>query len=405
MHSILCRKCGEPANQTAYHTSCADCGGPMHFDYADEAYRAERKGASMWKYRALLPVGADAKLVTLEEGETPLVRARFEERAEVWIKNETRNPTGSHKDRCLTVGVTKAVELGLPAIMLYSDGSTALSAAAYAARAGLRCVIAFGRGASELRLLPLMVYGARLLEYQGTPDEALAWVHEACEKLKLYEASTYRLANPYEAEAPRTIGFEILEQLGGVPDWIVCPAGGGGTLAGIFKAFGELQARGEIEKMPRMAAVVPQGYTALEAALAKDVTKEKELRAVVPREVPPTIQVKTALAYPPDGIEALRAIKWSDGLVLQVSDAEAVAAQAKLGAADGIYGEPSSAASVAGVLKLLESGKIGPGERVVAVVTGSGFRETATVAGRIPLEKVSVDGTNGLKAVEKIVGR
>ena len=404
MHTILCRKCGELTDQKAYHTSCADCGGPLHFDYGEESYKAERKGSSIWKYRSILPVGAEAKIVSLEEGGTPLMRARFDERAEVWIKNETRNPTGSHKDRSLSVGVTKALELGLPAIVLYSDGSTALSAAAYAARAGLRCVITFGRGAAEQRLLPLMVYGARLLEYQGTPDEALAWVHEACEKLKLYEASTHRLANPYEAEAPRTIGFEILEQLGGVPDWIVCPVGGGGTLAGIFKAFGELQSRGEIERMPRMAAVVPQGYNALEAALAKDVTKEKELRALVPKQVPATIQVKTALAFPPDGIEALRAVKWSDGVVLQVSDAEALAAQAKLGAADGIYCEPSSAASVAGVLKLLDSGKIAPGERAVAVVTGSGFRETATVMGRIPLKKIAVDGSNGLQTLEKVVG-
>jgi threonine synthase len=250
-----------------------------------------------------------------------------------------------------------------------------------------------------------MVYGARLLEYQGTPDEALAWVRESCEKLKLYEASTHRLANPYEAEAPRTIGFEIMEQLGGVPDWIVCPTGGGGTLAGIFKAFGELQSRGEIEKMPRMAAVVPQGYTALEAGLAKDVMKDKELRALAPKDVPSTIQVKTALAYPPDGIEALRAIKWSDGAIVQVSDSEALAAQAKLGAKDGIYCEPSSAASVAGLVKLVEAGKIAKEEKAVAIVTGSGFRETATVVGRIPLEKISVDASSGLQALEKAAGR
>lgn len=404
MNTILCRKCGEVTDQKAYQTACPDCDGPLYFDYDEDAYKAERKGGSMWKYRSILPVGADAKVVSLEEGGTPLLRARVEERVEVWIKNETRNPTGSHKDRSLSVGVTKALELGKPAVVLYSDGSTALSAAAYSARAGLRCVIVFGRGASEQRLLPLMVYGARLLEYQGTPDEALAWVRESCEKLKLYEGSTHRLANPYEAEAPRTIGFEILEQLGCVPDWIVCPAGGGGTLAGIFKAFGELQARGEIEKMPRMAAVVPQGYTALETGLAKDVLKDKDLRACTPKEVPATIQVKTALAYPPDGVEALRAIKWSDGAVVQVSDAEALAAQAKLGARDGIYGEPSSAASVAGLVKLVDSGKIVAGEKAVVVVTGSGFRETATVVGRIPLEKVPVDASNGLGTLEKLAG-
>jgi threonine synthase len=114
--------------------------------------------------------------------------------------------------------------------------------------------------------------------------------------------------------------------------------------------------------------------------------------------------VKTALAYPPDGVEALRAIKWSDGAVVQVSDAEALAAQAKLGARDGIYGEPSSAASVAGLVKLVDSGKIVAGEKAVVVVTGSGFRETATVVGRIPLEKVPVDASNGLGTLEKLAG-
>ncbi len=401
---IFCRKCGEPTRAGGYHTACPECAGPLHFDYPDEAYTAERSGRTLWRYRPLLPVRPEGQPISLGEGGTPLIQARFDSRAQVWIKNETLNPTGSHKDRSLSVGVTKAKEFAIPAIMLYSDGSTALSAAAYAARAGLRCVITFGRGAAEHRLLPLMVYGARLLEFQGTPDQALEWVHQTCRKLGLYEASTYRLANPYEAEAPRTIGFEIIEQMDGVPDWLVCPAGGGGTIAGIFKAFHELRGRRKIDRIPRMAAIVPQGYTALEAALARGASTDADLRAAVPRQVPATLQVKTALAYPPDGVEALEAVRQSGGTVVQVSDPEALAAQAKLGAADGIYCEPSSAASVAGLCKLLETGKIGKGERVVCVVTGSGYRETGAIASRVKLEKVPVDAASGLKTVEKIVG-
>jgi threonine synthase len=403
MHRILCRKCGEPSRPENYHTACPECSGPLHFDYGEDAYAAERSGRSMWRYRPLLPVSPGAPLVTLGEGGTPLIHARSEDRAQVFIKNESLNPTGSHKDRALSIGVSKALEFGIPAIMLYSDGSVALSAAAYAARAGLRCVITFGRGAAEHRLLPLMVYGAHLLEYQGTPDEALAWVHATCRKQRLYEASTYRLANPYEAEAPRTIGFEIAEQMAGVPDWIVCPAGGGGTIAGIFKAFSELRSRRQTERMPRVAAVVPEGYTAFETALARGASTDADLRAAVPRQVPATLQVKSALAYPPDGVEALQAVRESGGTVVQVSDGEALAAQAKLGAADGIYAEPTSAGAVAGLGKLIGQGKVGKGERVVVVVTGSGYRETGAVAGRVELRKVPVDGSSGAKVVEQLL--
>ena len=232
----------------------------------------------MWRYRELLPFDVDVEIVTLEEGGTPLLRAQGERRFMLLLKNETLNPTGSHKDRALSIAVTKAREFGFDTCMLYSDGSASLSSAAYAARAGMRNIVLVPQGASDNRLLPLMVYDSVVLEFQGQASDALDWVHEACESLELYETSTYRRANPYQAEGPKTISYEIVEELGRSPDWVVVPVGGGGTLCAIWRGFMDLRDRGIIEKTPRMAGVLPAGYGLLELGLTHHTKSDAELR-------------------------------------------------------------------------------------------------------------------------------
>lgn len=404
-YSAVCRACRKEVGEEKLRTSCPSCDGPIHFDYRDAPFPGDAKNRTLWRYAPLLPVPPGAKLVTLDEGFTPLLRARGPAGVELHLKNETRSPTGSHKDRSLTIGITKAVQFGCDTVMLFSDGSTALSSAAYAARAGIRCVIVVPGGALDHRLLPLAVFGARVLEYQGTPGEALDWTRRACREFGLYETSTYRKANPYEAEAPRTIAFEILEQLGRVPDWVVCPVGGGSTLAGIGRGFQELRERGFIPHLPRLAGALPAGYTALLTAYRKGAQTEAEIRAAAPREGPPTLQVKTAHTYPPDGLEALEAVRSSDGCFIPVTDDEALEAQRKLGTGDGIYAEPSSTVSLAAVDKLHAEGALKEGETAVAVVTGSGFRETGTLLGRVPLEKLPVAADWGLRLLERLLAR
>lgn len=403
-YSVRCVRCAARVQEDPRRLVCPTCSGPLDFTYGDSPF-PPAAGASMWKYRDLLPVGPQARIVSLDEGVTPLRKARSFGPAEVFLKDETRNPTGSHKDRALSVGVTKALEFGRDAVMLFSDGSTALSSAAYAARAGLKSITVFGRGIPEFRLLPLMIYGSHLLEYQGSQGEALDWVHEACRKLGIFEVSTYRLANPYVAEAPRTIGFEIFEQLGRAPDWVVVPVGGGGTMAGIWRAFVELRERGLVSKPPRIAGVLPADYVMLRTALERGVKTERDLRALAPAEPPPTVQAKVAMTYAPDGLEAISAVRDSGGLFLDASDGESLEAQKKLGALDGIYAEPSATIAAVGVEKLLGQKRVGEGETVVAVVTGSGFRETGALSGRVELKRVPIKGDAGLSALEKIVGR
>jgi threonine synthase len=309
------------------------------------------------------------------------------------------NPTGSQKDRALSVSITKAVELGIQAVMLYSDGSTALSSAAYAARANLRSFTLVARDTPDFRLLPLVFYGSTILEYQGDAAEALDWTRTACLALGLYETTTYRLANPWGAEAPKTISYEIVEQLGRVPEWVIVPVGGGGTLCGIWKGFDELRARGEIERCPRLAAVLPAGYSLLEHALLDSMETEDDLRSLAARNgsLQTTVQAKIAMTYPPDGIETIQAIRESRGRFFYATDEQVIQAQRLLGR-EGIFAEPSSAGTMIAAEQLSGSG-LKDSDDIVAVVTGSGFRELDAIANSLVLNKRKIKRDTGIEQI------
>src|SRR5579864_2216162 len=171
MYRIYCRGCAAAVDNCGLHLTCPHCGGALDFRYEKPIALGNGAVASMWRYRDLLPVPPGARILSMGEGATPLEKVRCFEPAEVYIKDETRNPTGSHKDRALSVGVTKALEFGRNPVMLYSDGSTALSSAAYAARAGLRNIIVLPVRSPRFRVLPLIVYDSVVLEFQGQADE------------------------------------------------------------------------------------------------------------------------------------------------------------------------------------------------------------------------------------------
>jgi threonine synthase len=357
---------------------------------------------SMWRYRSRFPIAASSSPITLGEGQTPLLRADAGSgNFPLFYKNETLNPTGSQKDRALSVSVTKGVELGHKAVMLYSDGSTALSSAAYAARAGLRSLTLVGRGIPDFRLLPLAFYNSTVLEYQGSSAEALAWTREACQALNIYETSTYRKANPFGTAGLRTISYEIAEQLGDAPTWIVVPVGGGGTLCSIWDGFRELRERGEVSRYPRMAAVLPTGYSLLERAMVNGICDEEAFHSMTMQFLPETIQAKTAMALPPDGLETIAAIRESNGLFFYCSDEQAIGGQMRLGR-EGIFAEPSAASVMVGVEALSELG-LGSDETVVAVVTGSGFRELGAVMESVQLNKYAIEPKTGLNEIRRLL--
>lgn len=383
---------------------CKICGGPLDFHYDQPTSLGDGCTNSMWRYRDVLPVNLRARVVSMGEGWTPLQKARSFESFEVQFKNEALNPTGSHKDRALSIGITKALEFGKGPVMLYSDGSTALSSAAYAARAGLRNITLVPAGTPRYRMLPLVLYNSVVLEYQGPADEGLNWVHTACQKLGIYETSNYRQANPYEFEGAKTLGLEIFEQLGRVPDWVVAPVGGGGTLAGIWRAFKELKSWGLAASLPHMAAALPEHYTMLEEALKRHISTDEELRALAPAELPATIQAKIAMGFPPDGLEAAAAIFESAGAIFYASDPEVLDAQKKLASREGIYAEPSAAAAFVGIEKLLGTRRVASDALIVGIVTGSGFRETGTISDLVDFSPQVITPESGIAVLQQLLG-
>jgi threonine synthase len=403
MYAILCQNCRTRPKEDSYRVSCPICGGPLGFEYSDSAGFGASKGRSMWTYHDRLPVHPEFKVVSMGEGFTPLQKTRCHKRAEVYLKNETLNPTGSHKDRALSVGMSKALQFGYDTVMLYSDGSTSLASAAYAARAGIRNITLVPPGMPDSRLLPLIIYNSTVLEYHGSSAEALDWVHDACQRLGIYETSTYRRANPYQSEGPKTIAYEIFEQLNRVPDWVVVPVGGGATLAAIWRGFLEMEAARLTSKRPRMVAVLPEGYDILQTAMNQRVQSEKDLRALTLQNAPPTLQAKIAMVCPPDGLEVIAAINGSGGILLYASDEEALASQRRLGTCEGMYAEPSAAVSFTAVEKLLETKKVKDGETIVAVITGSGFRETGTISDRVKINKFSIEPDSGITTLKQIL--
>ena len=407
-YSICCSDCDLPVANDRYQSVCPRCGGRLDFAYPHVSIDSSPSLGSMWKYSALLPVSDASKIVSLGEGNTPLIRARADQGTRFFLKNETVNPTGSHKDRALSIAITKAVEFGFNACMLYSDGSAALSSAAYAARAGITNIALVPQGSPDYRLLPLMVYDSVLLEYIGSAADALEWVHAACRELKLYETTTYCLANPYQSEGPKTIAYEIVEQLGRSPDWCLVPVGGGGTIAGIWRGFCELHERGAITALPKLAGILPERYTLLQDGLDKGVHTDLELRRLTHassrnESAPPTAQAKLAMAFPPDGIEAIAAIRDSGGVFVNVSDEEALAAQLAVGSAEGIYVEISAAVSVAALNLLRQSNAIHRGETVVALLCGSGFRETGELARTLPVKKLQINPHSGMETLAHVL--
>lgn len=374
---------------------CDRCRGALGFRYEySQVQWDDRFRNNMWRYWRLLPIADPAQLVTLGEGGTPLLRSRAFPSVPVYLKDETRNPTGSHKDRPLSLAVNHAKQIGATTSFVVSTGSTGISNAALAARGGLKSVVIMSVGTPAERVYPMFALGSTVLEVQGDIDMLIDEVIRICHTQGLYLSSTSRGSNPYQAEANKTIAYEIVEELGRAPEWMVVPVGGGGTLAGVLRGFEDLQALGKISTIPRMVGVLPSDYNALEVALARGLETWDEVLALPYHTLPPTILVKLAHGYPPDGMEALEAVRRTAGFFISVTDQEALAAQQQCGRTEGLYIEPSTGACLAGVEHLLASGQVAPTAIIVALVSGSGFRENFVTMAAHPLQKQTISPEN-----------
>jgi threonine synthase len=376
---VECLGCGGRFDVTQPHYRCPKCGDLLEIDrrldrmdYGGLRKAFDARPLGVWRYRELLSPAGSRRLVTMAEGGTPLLPAkRLAEKVGIrrlWVKCEGVNPTGSFKDRGMAVGVAAALELGARRVVCASTGNTSASLAAYAALAGLPCLIVIPEGKVALgKLAQAMVHGATVVGIQGSFDDAMALVLKAADQLGLYLLNSM---NPFRLEGQKTGGYEVFDQLGGrSPDWVVLPMGNGNNIAAYWKAFTDLRGLGALRDLPRMAGVQAQGASPIASAVAKG------LRTVEPVPNPETVATAIRIGRPANWRKTLRAIYDSRGTALAVPDDEIIEAQRAMASLEGLFVEPASAASLAGLRHLVEGGTVDRGDEVVLVATGHGLKD------------------------------
>jgi threonine synthase len=323
------------------------------------------------RYRDYLPLPPDATPVTLLEGNTPLIsapRLSAELGCEVRLKFEGLNPTGSFKDRGMTVAMTAALAAGATACLCASTGNTAASAAAYAARAGLKCYVLIPAGkVAAGKLAGAIAYGASVIQIQGSFDDALSLVRRIADRTNMALVNS---VNPYRLEGQKTAAFEICDELGRAPHWLCLPVGNAGNITAYWKGFREYHVAGKVEALPQLLGVQAEGAAPL--VLGHPVEK------------PETVATAIRIGRPARGEEALLAAEESAGRIVAVSDDEILAMQKRL-AAEGVWCEPASAAGAAGLYKEVTTGRLAArvrGKIVVCVVTGHGLKDPDSITAR-----------------------
>ena len=344
----------------------------------------------LWAYENWLPLTKDTPRISLGEGNTPLVRSRNLEQqigcGELYFKLEGCNPTGSFKDRGMVVAVAKAMEAGSDAIACASTGNTSASAAAYAAKFNLHCVVLVPKGEVALgKMAQAMAYGAQVLTINGNFDQALRIVRTLADR---HPIALVNSVNPHRIEGQKTAAFEILDVLGAAPDLLCIPVGNAGNITAYWKGFQEYRAAGKADTTPRM-----MGFQAAGAA---------PIVLGLPVEVPQTVASAIRIGNPASWKQATNARDESGGIIDAVTDEEILEAYRLLASKEGIFGEPASAASVAGLIKLAGEGADLRDKVVVCVITGSGLKDpdTATEHATSQITNLPPD----LEAVEDALG-
>ncbi len=322
------------------------------------------------KYAKWLPVTEMTPEVTLLEGDTPLIPSlNLKNRlgVDLYFKYEGLNPTGSFKDRGMAMAVAKAMEDGSKTVICASTGNTSASAAAYAARYGLKCVVLIPSGNVALgKLAQAYMYGATVIQIKGNFDRALELVKEISRK---HDMTLVNSLNPHRLEGQKTAAFEIVEQLGDAPDFLALPVGNAGNITAYWNGFKVMKEENISSKLPVMAGFQAKGASPMvSGAVFRD---------------PQTIATAIRIGDPANREKAERAKRESGGFIKSVTDEEILKAYGLLASSEGVFAEPASAASLAGVMKSRESGLIPEGATVVCVLTGNGLKDPDTAVGTV----------------------
>jgi threonine synthase len=401
-----CINCGSEYSIDEIVYFCKKCGDLLEIKYK----RSELAGAlkksqwrdaplSVWRYRDFMPISDPSKIVSLNEGGTGLHLcqrlAKHLGIRQLYVKNEGENPTGSFKDRGMTVGVTKAVELRVKSVICASTGNTSASLAAYAAKAGLQCAVLIPSGKIAYgKLSQAMIYGAKVIQVRGNFDQALDVVLKLSEKHRnIYLLNSI---NPFRIEGQKSLGYEICDQLNQeAPDRIVVPVGNAGNISAIWKGFTEFRELGVVKSLPKMTGIQAAGSAPIAQAI------KNGMDTIVPVAAPETVATAIRIGAPVSWKKAMNAIRESHGTAETVTDAEILDAQKTLARVEGLFVEPASASSIAGLKKLRENGEIDKDERVVCVTTGHGLKDPDTAV-KMSEKPVEVDAE--ITAIEEALG-
>lgn len=329
------------------------------------------------EFQEFLPVNEQTPKLTLNEGNTPLIHlAKLSEKLgiELHVKTEGVNPTGSFKDRGMVMAVAKAKEEGNDTIMCASTGNTSAAAAAYAARADMKCIVIIPDGKIAFgKLAQAVMYGAEIIAIDGNFDDALKIVRSICEKAPIALVNS---VNPYRIEGQKTAAFEICEQLGSAPDVLAIPVGNAGNITAYWKGFKEYHEK-KGTGLPVMRGFEAEGA----AAIVRNEVIEQ----------PETVATAIRIGNPASWKQAVAAADESNGKIDEVTDEEILHAYQLIAREEGVFAEPGSCASIAGVLKQVKSGDIKPGSKVVAVLTGNGLKDPNTAIDISHIKPVTLD--------------
>lgn len=317
------------------------------------------------EYKEFLPITERTPQITLYEGDTPLIYANHisnELGLKVYLKYEGMNPTGSFKDRGMVVAIAKAVEEGARAVICASTGNTSASASAYSAVAGLKSIVLIPEGAIALgKLAQALMYGAKVIAVKGNFDSALNLVREAG---KQFPVTIVNSINPYRIEGQKTAAFEICDVLKDAPDYLFIPVGNAGNITAYWKGFKEYKENGKIQKLPKMMGFQAEGSAPIVRGY--------------PIENPKTIATAIRIGNPASWNSAVSAARESGGVIDMISDEEILYAYKFVASMEGVFVEPASAASIAGLIKYVREGRIEKGATVTCVLTGHGLKDPDT---------------------------
>jgi threonine synthase len=401
-----CINCGSEYGIDEIVYFCRKCGDLLEIKY-EQGPLAKAVGKndwrkaplSVWRYQDFMPISDKSKIVSLNEGGTGLHLcqrlAKHLGIRQLYVKNEGENPTGSFKDRGMTVGVTKAVELGVKSVICASTGNTSASLAAYAAKAGLQCAVLIPSGKIAYgKLSQAMIYGAKVIQVRGNFDESLDIVLKLSEKHRtIYLLNSI---NPFRIEGQKSLGFEICDQLSQkAPDRIIVPVGNAGNISAIWKGFSEFHELGVVKTLPKMTGIQAAGA----APIAQAIKNGKD--TIVPVAAPETVATAIRIGAPVSWKKAMTAIRESQGTAETVTDEEILSSQKMLARVEGLFVEPASASSIAGLIKLVDNGTINKNERIVCVTTGHGLKDPDTAV-KMSEKPVEVDAE--LAAIEEVLG-